>query len=104
MLPVAGVPFAVDEAVNSWNEGNYVRSALNAVDAATLGVTPLGFVDAGFEAAEQNGSFQAQIDAERQAAGVTSAADIARQRYLDLQARQDQGLVRDIWFGNPHND
>ena len=56
------------------------------------------------EAAEQNGSFQAQIDAERQAAGVTSAADIARQRYAALQAKQDQGLVRDIWFGNPHND
>jgi len=104
MLPVAGVPFAVDEAVNSWNEGNYLRSGVNAVDAATLGFTPLGFVDAGFEAAEQNGSFQAQIDAERQAAGVTSAADIARQRYAALQAKQDQGLVRDIWFGNPHND
>ena len=104
MLPFAGVPFAAEEAVNSWNEGNYVRSAVNALDAATLGVTPLGFVDAGFEAAEQNRSLQAQIDAERQAAGVTSAADIARQRYADLQASQNQGLVRDIWFGNPHND
>lgn len=101
MLPFAGVPFAADEAVNSWNEGNYVRSALNAVDAATLGVTPLGFVDAGFEAAEQNGSFQAQMDAERQAAGVTSAADVARQRYLALQ---EEGLLKDIWFGNPHHD
>ena len=88
MLPFAGVPFAAEEAVNSWNEGNYVRSGINAVDAATLGLTPLGFVDAGFEVAEQNGSMQSNIDAARAESGVTSADDVARKRW---------GQLRNIW-------
>ena len=88
MLPFAGVPFAADEAVRSWDEGNYIRSGVNALDAVTLGVTPLGFVDAGFEVAEQNGSMQADMDAARAQAGVTSAADVARQRAL---------LLKNIW-------
>ena len=88
MLPFVGVPFAAEEAVSSWNEGNYIRSGVNALDALTLGITPLGWADAGFEIAEQNGSMQSNIDAERAQAGVTSAADIAKQRY---------GQLRNIW-------
>ena len=41
------------------------------------------------------------MESARAEAGVTSAADVARQRYLALQ---DEGLLKDIWFGNPHND